>query len=398
MSVDFTIKKGKTKTYTVKDKGIVKIISLELSDATVSNGFRVKRFYKAEDKIIAYCNDNKLYELNSDNSFSEYYSQTFTSEPEIIDFFVDGVSQVLMIASDKAVIKKNNIFSNCTTIPYGKQVEYFKDKLFTANGNVLNYSKPTVPNDFTSNIVSGGFYKTDLKDGDICGLFCKDDKLFIVNKRAITEIKVNGDEKSFVAKKLAIPFIDIVENSFAKKGDICTFVSDNKRVVFDGTKLEFYDFFNTDNLTVTGGYFYKDYYLLKSDRLNNYKLFYSNRTGDVSGKIENEQSAFGYGVGYRNSYRKIYRTVEVEESLGYNGNYDFGTAELKAITLIGIKIKGMAVLTVKGDFGIKKYQLKRGENAIYCNSCSKNFVITISDEMDEFCVENFIIKYKIHGG
>ncbi|MCQ2387233.1 MAG: hypothetical protein MJ066_02155 [Clostridia bacterium] len=397
MSVRFDLKKGKTKTFIVKDKGRKRDFLIEDERINVVGAFKIKRVYKVGDLYIYYSSNKKLYTINDEYSPLEYLSETFESAPEIIQIYANGESQILIISPDKVVVKKENSYSLSTTIPYGKHVEYFKDKLFLAEGNVLNYSKPTIPDDFSSDIISGGFYKTDLKDGDICGLFCKGDKLFIVCKRAITEIKVNGDESSFIARKLSIPSIEVVEKSFAKKDDICTFISDGKRVVFNGSELEFYDFVDIKGYEVDCAYFSNNLYFIKYDKTNMYFLYYTDKKGDFSGKIQLEKTVFGFGHGYREFDKRLYEIIETEVSLGYVGQYDFGSPDRKAIRFIDIKNFGTSTLEISGDFGKKTFRIKENENKIYCNCYSRSFKINFNDSASDFNIKDFIIKYVTYG-
>lgn len=361
-----------------------------------STGIPIKTFFIA-NRFFMYRKDNYLYEFYNKRLNLVLSKKT---QPLMIDVIIEGKREILIIESTTAyILKKNLTFS----FPYGTCIAKYDGRIFVANGKNLYFSNVFNFTEYSTNIENVGFFSVNDEDGDISELIDFQDCLFVVCKNAIYKLKItNQEDFSFI--KCQTDYLDILVGSAKKVGEEIYFVSQNKLCVFNGNSFKKidgdFDRFlptATESATTSEGRYSIKVFINSEPVFLVYDTFtgkYHYTWTDGGGIVAENGHVFvtQFGTLYKiasNKNMHVYRWCSKE--------LDFSTTNKKRLMELRLTVDQPMLLTIKGDFGIKKVQLVEGLNVKKLSLISRKFKFSVCVEEYKFLIKDMKFKYRILG-
>ena len=386
------------------------VTDISFADASIArNDFTYIKFYDVNGETYAYC-DN-LYVKKVVNGALNSVNVNSDTPPLIETITYNGQQKTLIIGKRNSTLKAVVGGVNISTVglPYGQSAAVAAGRLFIADNKRLYYSSEFDFTTFTVGVNAGGFIDVQDEDGDILYLAEIGGVLYIVCKHSVYRLTPYGEQHDFTLKKITSAYIDVREKSAVKCNDTVYFMSGGDlfaitdgKVKVVGKTLRFTTFTNGFGDTVCGLYL-----LPVTVGTAKFVYFYDSVNGTEGLKDAGDYIVTGK-YAYKTSGGTTYRinktvaeggtgTVVSAETVGYDGEYDFGTCLKKAITGVEAHITGSATMTITGD-GFKTVTLNAKCNSFTCFLHGRSFSVAFTNKSSDFALRKLKIKYITYGG
>lgn len=326
----------------------------------------------------------------------------YTAEaPLFLSVKKDGQKDFLAITKDGA-----RLLSDTKTVfdfPYGENCLVLWGRLFVSNGKNLYFGGPFNFSDVSVRLENQGFITFEYEDGNIVGLCAFTNELIVLTERAIYKLTLSDGD--FIMEKASLPPLNIQKDTVVGFGDRVIFVNDNHLCEYKKGGLVIADgIFNSSGFICNGKAVknVRNYILPIYDK-NNQNLLYIR---DVATGAEKVVSSFSNVVGdggliVDNDGRKLYLLDDEgdyqDPGVWESKSFDFGFANKKTLLEISLYVSKDALLTVKGDFGERKYTLKAGHVVKRINLYSRAFVFSLTSAQTGFYARDIKLKYRVTG-
>lgn len=112
------------------------------------------------------------------------------------------------------------------------------ERLFTASGCRIAWSKPLAPEDWTQGEQDAGALELPSGDGDILALAVLKEDLYLFRERGIGLLRARGDTGEFYAASLPVSCGAVVRGSVRPCGDEIALLTESGLFLFDGTRTK----------------------------------------------------------------------------------------------------------------------------------------------------------------
>jgi len=220
--------------------------------------------------------------------------------------------------------------------------------------------------DFTFGIDRAGQFDIEGGYGDIVALATENKKLIIFTSRAIFEFCAIGARTDYTLKRIECDYLNVLENSVRDIGDRIIFVSDRKIYYYKSGKVYLEQSFLGDNdciITNAPALDGKIYYLPISYKGEEFLFRYDldNKKYNFITAISNDLFDGEYPV-YKNISMYKIDKVDVQKTPVYTAKSVLDKTTKKVMVKIIAYVVGSATLTLNGNSGSCKIQLKDGLN------------------------------------
>ncbi len=343
---------------------------------------RAKRIIDVENELYVFCTNLYLYKPN--NGVLEKVSDNrFGGDMHIFKVDSDGERKLLVVSQDRQwLIGEEEVRVN---VPYGKYMLIYKGMLFSANENVLRFSKEYDYTNFSLDFGLGGYLKMDDFEGNVYGLNVINDKLYVFLRHKILVLSPFGSPTDFTFQTVETDYLDIVDNTVKGFDQIVYFVNGNKLCSFDGKVVkEVKSFLDNDGITPIGpAYVFEDKYLL-SVMVNGYvkaHIYYLSADQKIHGitLADKAVSAKG-GYAVYLSTGEITKLSKPTEDVNYyfkSKKIDFNNLHVKSLMQFNLYSSAKSCLKINGRFGTSSFTLSKGHNLGRCARESEEFVFEL---------------------
>lgn len=357
------------------------------------DGLTVNALKEADGELFVYCDDKKVY-IKTADGYVGACDETFENAPDIIGITVTGDKRFLITDGIKSAITGK---VGALSVPVkGDCFAVFAGMLFAASGRVIRFSAPFDFANFSVDLNLGGYFETEIRDGDVRYMAEQNGKLCVVCRHSIIYLTVFGDRTDYLAERLQTGYLDVKKDSVVKIGEKIFFITNGKLGEL-GSSLKTYDVLYADAVKNAGkAQTFGGYYILPFTSDGKFKTLYCDTDGDGFSAYAAEGGGMisDGGTFYDSQKNAFYTFTENSETVEADAvGGDFGTCALKAVINISLCCDGDGYITATGDFGERVFSLKKGCNVIGCNLTSKRFSFSQTGTF----AEEIKIKYRIYG-
>ena len=321
--------------------------------------------------------------------------------PLLLSVMKDGKKEIVAINKEGARFLSD--IKTVFDVPYGERCLVLWGRLFIANGKNLYFGGPFNFSDASVRLENQGFISFGYEDGNIVGLCAFVNELIVLTERAIYKLTLSDDD--FIMEKANLPPLNIQKDTVVGFGDRVIFVNDNHLCEYKKGGLVIADgIFNSSGFICNG----KAVKNMRNNILpiydkNNQNLLYIR---DVATGAEKVVSSFSNVVGdggliVDTEGRKLYLLDDEgdyqDSGVWESKSFDFGVSNKKTLIEISLYVSKDALLTVKGDFGERKYALKAGHVIKRINLYSRSFVFLLTSAQTGFYARDMKLKYRVTG-
>jgi hypothetical protein len=337
---------------------------------------------------------NKVFCLGSGGRFyyqsligeANYLPSTFIDMPTILQTTINGKEGYLVKGEyGQAYFILDEGFEEYT-LPTGKTMCEYNERLYIANENNLYFSKQNDYTNFTMDYDKGGVVKTDVKDGNILKLVKCDKKLIVFTQKAIYEFTANGERIDYsLTKKADFNFASLLADSVKTCLNQVVFVCGNKLFTYtNGNINEVPSLLDYEGCQAQNS-FGTDcgvYYIAVADRkYGNCILRY-----DFASKKQCLIQCYyplvcDEGIVTDNlcNLFSIVETAVSDRTCSFSSvDFDFGNAKDKVIHKISLFSSEDGKMTIESDCGSSVFSLKKGANFKRMNIPSTTYSLSFS--------------------
>ena len=240
-----------------------------------------------------------------------------------------------------------------------------------------------------------------LNDGNVVGLTTVSDYLLIVLKKALYKLTLNS-ELGFGLEKLDVQKLNVYKNSVKNLGDEVLFLSDGEVYSYKNgsvkrieSKLYGLKVSPSGDAKTMGRTYY--FPITRKNTEQNY-VFYIDRANSKEGIISAPKLTDG-DDGYLGTNFCLY-SLSLDGDVVFDDFYweskdlTFDCACKKSVVEISVFVSEDATMKVFGDFGEKRFYLKKGANAKRTNLFSDSIKIQVISSSNTFALKDLQIKYR----
>ncbi len=356
----------------------------------------VENLYSINDNVYAFTSDGTVLKYNTQARELVTISTAITGVPLIEEIVIGGQNKTLIISPDGAKVDSQSF-----SLPYGKYSAIYKGRCFTAQNNTVSFCAPFRFSDYSFDELSGAF-NTEQVDGEITGLCCMGEYLYIFCQRAIYKL-ILDDLSIFIVNRLSVTVGEIKHGSVKCVGGKILFVSGRKILSFNGNETSVVDE-RMEKLCLTieeGASVCQGKYALNV-KVEGCCAQYVYDSLDKSVQIIALWTDVCADDGYTvDQSGKLYKAFFKEGStqgqmLWQSKPQGFSSGYKKSLLEISASVNGFCRLEVTGDFGSKQYVLSDVTSVVRLNCESRSFTFKLlasqECEFGDLCV-----KYRIIG-
>ena len=228
---------------------------------------------KADDRLIAYCGDKKVYSLRLgvNDEFSEIEGLIFENAPVAVNYRYNG-NDVLILSCEKdnMVILDGDGYTSYDNTPYITSMCVHYERLFVTSGeekSMLYFSKDFDPVNFNVSLDEAGFIDMPDMRGTLIKVVSFLDYVYIFRTNGIARLVAYANQEEFSCVQLFVTSGRIFKDTITTCGDRIIFLAEDGLYIFDGiytrkllTQIESL-FKNVDNKNAAAEYINGKYYL-----------------------------------------------------------------------------------------------------------------------------------------
>ena len=186
------------------------------------------------EKMYAYLINNYLTE-----PFGRNLYRTLTPLNELVCYRSETGETVLLGVDDVGIYGLvGNSMTKIEGTPGGKCACIAHERLLTAQGELVRWSQPLNPENWTQSMHEAGYLRLPSRYGDIFGMIPFKESVYLFRETGITALRMQGDELAFCAEEIPCACGRIVPGSAKDCGDRIVFLSENGLYTFDGSRLK----------------------------------------------------------------------------------------------------------------------------------------------------------------
>ncbi len=182
----------------------------------------------------AYADDGTLYSLDESSAFADVPPfralvgcRTLRNEDAL---FAVGVGKVSLLFQGRATDVGGAAGGDCACLS--------AERLFTARGDVVRFSSPLSPENWTGGLPNAGYVELPSSDGEILFLEEIGGEILLVRRRGLWKLKTSGNTLAFRAERLPYAGGEIDEGSVAVLGGKIVFLASDGLYSFDGSRAK----------------------------------------------------------------------------------------------------------------------------------------------------------------
>ncbi len=370
----------------IKPKKVVGTKGLRYAFDTHKNS-EIKKSYTVSDKTYVFCADGNLYRLEGGAMI--LVSGGFLRPPNLFNFKYKGEEVISVCGNGKCVMLGKGL--QYKKIFDGKNYTYFAGRIFCSHGQKLLFSKLVLDGE---EIEKEG--EIDFGD-EIRLLFAVDDVLYALTKTKIKKITAKYSCEDFIVTTLDTSVVDINEKSlttidgkvyFIRSNCLTSLTGENESACQKGEK----DYVVTD---WASNYLGKYVVKIKDDIGEKFLIYDVNTKDTYYVKPYEENSCLKYiGKGiFMDKNGKVYLLGDGESVYKASG-LALNCDGKKFVYKIIVEVDADCIMTVSGDFGLKEYKLRSGENEIKAFLNSRLFTIKVRGDSKNFGIEKIKLFYR----
>ena len=358
----------------------------------------IKKCYVFGERLFLFGVDNVLYEYK--DGVIDSLTGKLPSEPLFCEVLHGGYPNIFVLCQNYAFIIGRMIINSCD-IPYCDAMASFNGRIFVGAKDKLYYTKEFNLSKNMFDYSLGGQISFGLEDGDIISLNAVSNYLLVVCERAIYKLILNSD-LGFGLEKFNVPKLNVYKNSVKDLGDEILFISDgtvysykNGSVDKINSKLYGLNVNILGDAKTMGRVYY--FPITRKSTGKNY-VFFIDRSNNREGIISAPNLTDGDG-GYLGNNFNLYLLSHDGDVLFDNvywesKNLTLESACKKSVIGINVYVTENATMKVFGDFGEKRFYLKKGANVKKMNLFSDNIKIQVISSSNTFALKDLQIKYR----
>ena len=159
-----------------------------------------------------------------------------TAPLQLLRYFdAKGMEEHYCITDKKIVCINDTTWNEMSSDKGGTCAALFHDRLFTAKGFRVNYSRALNGNDWTPKHYGPGYIELFSDEmGEILGMLPYKDKLYLMRSHGITYLRALGDELNFKAVHMPMKCGKLIAHSAAACGEYIGYFTDGGFYLFNG--------------------------------------------------------------------------------------------------------------------------------------------------------------------
>lgn len=163
-------------------------------------------------------------------------SYALSEKPASILAFLDELGEVLHFAvTETAVYSLSGTTARSVASAAGGVcacVHY--ERIFTAKGCRVSYSKPLIPEDWIRAVQDAGYVELPSAGGDVLDMVSYKEKLYLFRERGITQLRALGDTLNFKAVTMPYSCGGLIAGSVKSCGEKVLFLTESGLYSFNG--------------------------------------------------------------------------------------------------------------------------------------------------------------------
>lgn len=402
----------KTKSLSVQNLKSITSFALNLSvNELLSNvgGFipldgelqeKIMRLYNVRDRIFCYSESGNFYEYAS-GAFRLVKEQLDT-EPIVFASVIGGIRKILVITKTQC-FRVDTPDVMISFVPYGDCALVQSGRLFYAKENKLYYGSNF---NFTENTVPiriDGVIGTTASDGEIIAIEGYGEETLVIKNNAIYVLMPN-EQTAFKLEKVNLPYLNVHSGSVKTVGDKIIFISDGVPCYYKNSAVSQIDGI-AKNLKMTANG--------RAVRIGGKYILPVLADGKSALYVYDTTTCEDYLIGAQSSVvcdggyitdsdgKTLYMMDDNGQPFGelfwQSKSFDFGVPYGKQLAEISLYTSADCTFTVNGEFGEKKFFLKKGYSIRRLNLPSRKFSFTLSTATEGgFYVRDLKLKYRVN--
>ena len=218
-----------------------------------SSGFAYQQFFLSYNGFLTRMSDSKKF-------------LTRTPDRILIYRAPDGKEDLISVGKNEVFFHDGDAGGTIKGLEGGTAACLAYERLFTAKGEMIHWSNPLAPKDFTRSISGAGYAELPSFEGEILEMIPYRGDIVLIREHGVTVLRVKGEPLSYSAESMPCAFGRIYPNTIRLCGERIVFLSESGLCAFDGSHIrripgcgfEEIDLTNSDHFNsaaVHGGYY-----------------------------------------------------------------------------------------------------------------------------------------------
>ena len=323
----------------------------------------IVRLYSVRDRIFCYGENGGFYEYRSGEFV--LIKEALETQPIVIAIVIGGIRKIVVIGSEFCftVDSPDQLFEQ---VPFGDCALIKDGRIIVGKGQTLYYGEEFNFLEGSVKVGIDGFIGTPIQEGEIVGVEVYGQETVIIKTGAIYTL-VSNEQTEFGLEKFNLPYLNVHSQTVKTIGDKIIFINDGVPCVYKNRSLSVVDgIFHTVKITPNGraARIGRNYVLpVIADGKN---AFYIYDTATCKEQLIGAPSNVVCDGGY--VFDAVNNTLLLIDTNGQphgelfwkSKSFDFGYAYRKNLVEINLYTNADCVFTVCGEFGEKKFFLKKG--------------------------------------
>lgn len=386
-----------------KDGYIVPAPGFHETGDLIPSGKTCVKIYREGGAVYAFLSDGKLYK-ESETLMTAVSDAVFTAPPLLATVYKDGKKRLLAVsANGGTLIKTATDPEEEISVPCGEKIAVFNGMLFSASKNEITVSKLFSFTDYSEGTEENLVIRLPEGAGGVKLLFTLFGELYALCAKSLFKLSPYGEEIDYKLVSVSAPYFSVEKESAAACDNYMAFVTENEICVYDGKSFKFFEPFPGENFDLGSGYpagtTSGRYILPLAGENAGYALVFN--PADGSAYLTEAASVISAEGGYAaDEFGTVYAFLTNSPKTDikvYTAATDLSFPEEKFLTEVRLYTGESATLTIKGDFGEKKYKLKSGGNCVFCSIKSRVFSFAIETAGENAKLSVLTVKYEIKG-
>lgn len=377
-----------------KDKLAPTCLTEEL--ATVSGNARITRVKNIFGKTHVVTDDGRVLKYLNGNFIN--VGNVSSGEVELEEVYYQGIESILLLSETEGAKIISGVDKYPVDIQYSKVHLSLGNTLFIGLENRIHFTNFS----FLDYMPGENFIRFPPELGKVVSLIARDKRLLIFCERAVFRMSFFGETLDYNVERLFDVSEGVDEKSVCAVDGEVYFIAGKELCVMKGdgferidTAIDFKDFVVFDKSACYDGKFIIP--LKRNIDGKNYLYIYDVDEGEElkEGCVLVED--YGFAV-FERDQRKLVRLSGMDkESVGkwMSTLLDFSSMNRKAVKQIAFFSGNDAELIVRGEYGEKRFSVKKGVNVFKLNLSGRVFVLEVVGK--GLYVDNVEIIYRIKG-
>lgn len=369
----------------------------------IPDGKTCEKIYRAGGSLYAFLSDGKLFK-ESETVMTAISDTVFTAPPLLAEVYNDGKKRILAVSvSGGTLIGTATDPEENVSVPCGEKIAVFNGMLFSASKNEITVSKLFSFTDYSEGTEENLVIRLPEGAGGVKLLFALFGELYALCAKSLFKLSPYGEEIDYKLVSVPAPYFSVENESAAACDNYAAFVTENKICVYDGKNFKFSKPFGDESFDLSSdcsaGTASGRYILPLSGENAGYALVFN--PADGAAYLTEAASVISPCGGYAaDEFGTVYAFLANSPKTDikvYTAATDLSFADEKFLTEVRLYTGESATLTIKGDFGEKKYELKSGGNSVFCSLKSRAFSFAIKTAGENAKLSVLTVKYEIKG-